>query len=186
MAKAKRASQQKRVTIKADEAAPKSPEAVKREPTGKELVEEAKLRFEECFAKFETAVALLNHAGEAKYFEAYDQTQLETLRKLVANAGHNIPACRDAVTIMLGQHARADQTRPTIDVKIPQVTMAQIFVDKPSAEDIKEAAENLAFATALVADTDIKVHQSEQALRCLTFMAELHKNVKALGEIKAA
>ena len=56
-------------------------------PTGKELVEEAAVRAAECFAKFETCVALLNSAAEAKFYEAYDKAQLDDLKKLVAAAG---------------------------------------------------------------------------------------------------
>lgn len=164
--------------------APTGPAAVDQE-TAKNLVNEAYARFTEACEKLETGVDLLNAAGPAYWKTVTDEALKKEIADFVQKAMFGATSLRDAVAGAANAPVQKKNELPTVEMPVSQIPMAAIFTDAPSAADLAGARDTVGLALTKLIQTEIPMGESERGLRVVTFLIELHKNLKAMAD-KAA
>lgn len=167
--------------------------APEREPTPRELVEEALSRANEAVEKLELSVQLLNAGAKGVIGAIADverrKNLVASLKRYVETAHFQLTSYRDEVMVALEQN-KDEGRKPSVlafSMPIPEVPFTSILKDATSKEDAAAARDTVGFTLQFLAATEIPATQCEQMLRVLTFTGELHKSLKALaGDAKVA
>lgn len=154
------------------------------EPTksGKALVEEGLQRLEEAIERFSLGVAVLNDAGKEFWTKTRTAEQLKALQDYLSKSEFALSSFRDEVKLALDQPKGEKLELPKIDFPVPTIPVAAIFSDKSTLQDIAGARDVVHMALGTLAQSEITMANSENGLRVITFMAELHKNLKIMAD----
>jgi hypothetical protein len=151
--------------------------------TGNDLVGEALARMEESLAKFELGVGLLNDAGKDYWAKVENEAAKKAIQDYVQKAAFALTSLRDEVGGVLSAPPAARKLElPTLEMPVAQIPMAAIFKDQPTKTDLAQARDTVGMAFVKLSDVDIPMREAEGGLRVLTFLGELHKNLKAMAE----
>lgn len=151
--------------------------------TGADLVCEAHVRLQETCERLDLSVALLNDAGKAYWATVQNEPAKKAIQDYVSKACFALTSLRDEVAgVLSAPPAPKKLELPAIDMPVAQIPMAAIFKDQPTDKDLAQARDTVGLALSKLIYADIPMGEAEQGLRVVTFMVELHKNLKVLAE----